>query len=302
MQILVTGGSGYIGSSVIKRLGGRFSFVNYDIRKNSKDNILDLLRLKKAVKGVDGILHLAAISRPKWGFSDPYHCLTTNIMGMVNVLEALRRVNPRAWIIFGSSREVFAGINYFPADETSLRIPLNAYGVSKTTGEDLVRQYARNYGLRGLTLRFCGVYTGKNDILDRVIPRFISLALRQEPLMVEGRGKRYDYVYIDDVIDAIERAIRYMARQKTGFYDDITLSANSPISLGNLARLIIRLTKSKSKIGHTKERSYDDSGFWGNPAKAKRILGWRPRTTLQDGLLCSIEELKPAIHKARYRK
>lgn len=297
MKILVTGGSGFIGSNVIKRLGGRFSFSNFDIRNNVKDDVRDVARLKKAVQGVDGVLHLAAISRPKWGYENPHVCLDTNIMGTVNVLEALRVVNLKAWVIFGSSREVFGGVTTFPIVEKNERMPLNAYGVSKVAGEDLLKQYAANYGLRCLTVRFCGVYTGIGDIMDRVIPRFIRQALRNEAITIEGNGKQKigDYVYIDNVVDGLDRAIRFVCSKQKSFYDDINFVADDPISLYDLARLVARLSGSKSRITKISDRSYDTKGFWGSYAKARRVLGWKPRISLEQGLTRSIKELRPYL-------
>ncbi|GEM_PF-3376436 len=304
-KILLTGGSGYIGSNLTQVLGDRFSFINFDIRNKKADDVRNLNRLEEAVEGVDGVMHLAAISRPKWGFEDPHTCVTTNVLGTLNVLEALRRYNPQGWIILGSSREVFAGLNKFPVTEEDPKRPLNAYGVSKLTGEDLLKQYAENYDLRSLVIRFCGVYTGKKDILDRVIPRFIGLALRDESLTIEGNGKKkvYDYVYITDVLAALEKAIHFIEKKPKGFFDDINLVADSPISTLNLARFIVTLTESKSKITLLPERTYDTGGgFTGSYRKARKLLSWSPTVDLESGLTRSIEELKPIFLKGSYTR
>ncbi len=297
MKILLTGGSGYIGTCLRRKLDHVHSFRVYDIKNNPKDDVRDLARLEKAVKGVSGVIHLAAVSRPKDAFTDPHTCLETNIGGTVNVLEAIRRKNPKAWAIFASSREVYGGYDKFPVTEKSLRLPLNAYAVSKVTGEDLMRQYARNYGLRTLILRFCGVYTGADDILDRVIPRFIVLALNNKPITLEGNGKKkfFDFVYIDDVINGVNKAVSYLRSKPRGFCDDFTLSANNPISLYGLAKLIMKLTGSHSKIINVPERSYDVSGFWGPYAKAKKYLGWAPKVNLENGLVRGIENIRQRI-------
>ncbi|MDP3052501.1 MAG: GDP-mannose 4,6-dehydratase [bacterium] len=293
MKILLTGGSGYVGTCLRRKLGHIYSFINYDIKNNPKDDVRDLARLERAVRGVSGVIHLAAISRPKVAFIDPHTCLTTNIGGTANVLEAVRKKNPKAWVVFSSSREVYGGHTKFPVTEKSLRLPLNAYAVSKVAGEDLMQQYARNYGLRALILRFCGVYTGADDILDRVIPRFIILALKNKPITLEGNGKKkmFDFVYIDDVINGVNKTIGYVKNKPNGFCDDFTLSANNPISLYDLAKLIIKITESRSKIVNIPERSYDVSGFWGSYTKAKKHLGWEPKVNFENGLVKSIKEI-----------
>ncbi len=294
MKILITGGSGYIGTSLRKQLGRIYSFKNYDIKDDKRNDIRDFARLEKVVDGVAGVIHLAAISRPKDAFLDPYTCLTTNIDGTVNILEALRKKNPKAWTIFSSSREVYGGNKKFPVDEMSPRLPLNSYAVSKVSGEDLMRQYSQNYGLKTMILRFCGVYTGTNDILDRVVPRFIILALQNKPITLEGNGKKklFDFVYIDDVLSGIKKSIGFIQKKPKGFCDDFTLSANNPISLFSLAEKIIELTGSNSKIINVPERSYDVAGFWGKYAKAEKHLNWRPTVGLDDGLRRSIKEMR----------
>ncbi len=304
MKILITGGSGYIGSEVRKNLGHTFSFVNFDIRQNPKDDVRNLARLCKAVRKVDGVLHFAAISRPKWGYENPHLCLDTNIRGTYNLLEAVRRENPKAWVILGSSREVFAGLAKFPLTEKDPKFPLNAYGVSKATGEDLLKQYAENYNLRTLVIRFCGVYTGRKDILDRVIPRFIGQAIKGKKLVIEGDGKKkaYDYVYITDVVRAIEKAANFINKKPKGFFEDINLVADAPLTMFNLARLIIALAKSKSKISYLPERSYDTGrGFTGSYRKAQKLLSWSPRVGFKEGLTRSIEELKPIFARGGYK-
>jgi UDP-glucuronate decarboxylase len=149
--------------------------------------------------------------------------------------------------------------------------------------------------MRGVTLRFSGVYTGENDIYDRVIPKFIISALHNEPIIIEGGGdKKLDFVWVDDAVDGVERLIRYVAKSGKGFYDDITLSANRPVSLAQLADMIIRTAGSKSRIVYVKDRSYDAKHFWGSFAKARRLLAWEPKTDLADGLRRSVEILRRA--------
>lgn len=302
MKILVTGSSGYIGSSFIERHKGRFSFVPFDIRENPKDDVGNLLRLKNAVKGVDGVLHFAAVSRPKWGFANPHHCIATNALGTLNVLEAVRTVNLRAWVILGSSREVFGNLRKFPGTEKTPRAPLNAYAVSKVMGEDMLRQYAANYGLTCLTIRFCGVYTGVKDVRDRVIPRFILQATHGDPLEVEGGNQAFDFVYIDDTVEGILRAVQFVSKKHGSFYDDVTLARGKPITLNKLAAVVVRLTGSKSKIVHVSPRTYDQRGFWGSFAKAKKMFGWTPKVSLEVGLEKSIKELGQPGFKAGYKR
>ena len=296
MKILITGSSGFIGSALIGLLREKgIEIVTYDIKENPMDDVRNFSSLQAKFIGVDGIIHLAAVSRVKIAHENPLECINTNIGGTINVLESVRKLiseNGRPWVIFGSSREVYGEPVKLPVVETSVRKVINVYGVSKLSGEELCKVYAENYGLKIRVLRFSNVYTGVNDHLDRVIPKFILQAFKRENLVINGLGEElFDFTYITDTVQGIWGCIQEIERN-SHLFDDFNISSGIPISLFDLAELIIKKTESSSKVKYTTSRSYDVSRFYADPAKARKILGFDPKIALEKGINLAIKELK----------
>jgi len=296
MKILLTGSSGFIGSA-LKRLleENGIEVVPFDIKDSPSDDVRDFSALQSKILGINGIIHLAAVSRVKIAHENPLECVNTNIGGMINVLESARLIhsdNNYPWVIFGSSREVYGESAILPVNESSTRKAINVYGVSKLSGEELCKVYSENYGLKIRVLRFSNVYTGKNDHLDRVIPKFILQAFNEEDLIINGTGEEiFDFTYIDDTIQGIWSCIQEIEKS-THLFDDFNISTGVPISLKQLADTIIKKTRSKSTVEFTKPRSYDVNKFYASPSKAIKILGFLPKITFDEGIDLSIAELK----------
>jgi len=296
MKILLTGSSGFIGSA-LKRLleEKRIEVISFDIKDNPLEDVRVFSALQSKILGINGIIHLAAVSRVKIAHENPLECVNTNIGGIINVLESARLIctdNIYPWVIFGSSREVYGESPTLPVNESTTRKAINVYGVSKLSGEELCKVYSENYGLKIRVLRFSNVYTGKNDHLDRVIPKFILQAFNEEDLIINGTGEEiFDFTYIDDTIQGIWGCIQEIERD-THLFDDFNISTGVPISLKQLADTIIKKTRSKSIVEFTKPRSYDVNKFYASPSKAIKMLGFLPKITFDEGIDLSIAELK----------
>ena len=296
MKILITGSSGFIGSALKQLLEEKkVEIVTYDIRENPLDDVRDLSALQSKIRGVEGVVHLAAVSRVKLAHEHPLDCVNTNVGGIINVLESAREVNSEnghPWVIFGSSREVYGKPTNLPVVESSPRKAINVYGVSKLSGEELCKVYSDNYGLKTRVLRFSNVYTGINDHLDRVIPKFILRAFKNEDLVINGFGDEiFDFTYISDTIQGIWGCIQEVD-SNSHLFDDFNLSTGIPVSLKELATLIIKKTESRSKISYRASRSYDVNKFYASPEKAKNKLGFSPNVNLENGLNLAIKELR----------
>ncbi|MFW9783211.1 MAG: GDP-mannose 4,6-dehydratase, partial [Candidatus Heimdallarchaeota archaeon] len=140
--------------------------------------------------------------------------------------------------------------------------------------------------------RFSNVYTGIRDQLDRVIPKFIIQALNDEDLIINGSGnEQFDFTYIEDTVQGIYACIQEISKSDIPF-DVYNISSGIPISLKELARLIIEKTRSHSQIKFSKSRSYDVSKFYAKPTKAEEKLGFKTKVTLNEGLDLAIKELK----------
>jgi len=305
MRILITGSSGFIGSALkdfLEKQG--IEVVSYDLKDTPPNDTKDLANLKEKMKGADGVVHLAAVSRVILAFNDPLSCINNNVGGTINVLEAARlwRDSPpngeaaisgdRPWVVFGSSREVFGESRPLPVTEETLCHPMNVYGIAKIAGEDLCKIFSKDYGLKTRVLRFSNVYTGRNDQLDRVIPKFIFQAAKNENIVINGTGQEiFDFTYIEDTIQGIWGCIQEIEKSQK-FFNDFILATGRPTSLQELAEIIIKTLNSKSEIKYSKGRSYDVNKFYADPAKARQFLGFRPSTDLKEGLRIVIEEFK----------
>jgi len=295
MKILITGSAGFIGSALTEFLKKKdIKIVEYDIKDNPKDDVRDFLRLKKKISKVDGVIHLAAVTRARHAQENPKLCIETNIGGTANVLEVIRELaeKKRPWLIFTSSREVFGKPKILPATEEFPKNPINVYGVTKLAGEELCRIYSESYGLIIRVLRLANVYTGKNDQLDRVIPKFIIRAAKNEDLVINGKGKEIlDFIHITDVIQGTWSCVLDIEKRKK-LYDDFNLATGRPTSLKELAEIIIRETKSKSKIKYRPAFSFEVDRFFGDSQKAKKILKFKPCVEVREGIRLAIAEFK----------
>ena len=293
-SVLITGSEGLIGKALSTKLEEKkFKVIGYDL-KNGKD-ILDQRSLEEFVCDVNGIVHLAAVSRVVDGFKNPQKAVTTNVIGTTNLLELIRTKNPTCWMIFGSSREVY-GETHSIAKESDAQKPLNVYGASKSAGELLTLCYGENYNLKTFVVRFSNVYGALNDHSDRVIPRFLGQALSNSDITIYGGNQIFDFVHVSDAVDGLMNLIL-----KVNNNDKIEnrifhfLTGNSQ-SLVQLTSKIIELTNSKSNIKYLPRREYDVDTFEGDPSVTMSALGWRPKVSIEDGLKDYLKLLKFPVH------
>jgi len=295
VKILITGSSGFIGSALKSFLESReVEIVDCDLKSSPSDDIRNYRNLSSKMKGIDGIVHLAAISRVKHCQANPQLCMETNVEGTVNLLEALCNLpqGKRPWIIFASSREVFGKPDFLPAIEESPKKPINIYGTSKFIGEGLCWACSRNYDLKVRVLRFANVYTGRNDRLDRVVPNFIIRAIKDKDLVINGNGEEiFDFIYIEDVVLGIWCCIKEVEKSNEP-YNDFNLATGRPTSLRELAEIVMEETRSKGEITHLPSSPYEVDRFFGDPRKAKKILGFEARVSLYEGIKLATEEFK----------
>lgn len=296
MKILLTGSSGFIGCSLKRFLEEKgIEVIPYDLDDSPPNDIKDFLNLKSKVKETDGVIHLAALSQPKLTYQDPLNCVNINIGGTINVLESTRlhqREDNHPWVIFISSREVFGEAKNLPITEKTPRQPVSIYGVTKMAGEDLCRIFSKDYGLKTRILRFTSVYSGKDDQLQRIVPKFIIQAAKNEPLIINGTGEEiFDFTYIDDITEGIWQCTQEIEKSQK-FHDDFILSAGQPVFLKDLAKIIIEETESSSEIKYNTTRSYSTNRCYADCKKAKEILGFEPKITIREGIKQVIKEFE----------
>ena len=301
-RILVTGSEGLIGSALRASLEacGR-EVVGLDLRGagSEEGDVRDLLRVRDAIDGCRGVVHLAAVSRVVWGERDPERCWSTNAGGLRNVLEAADARTPRPWILFASSREVYGQPHRLPATEDTPLRPVNVYGRSKVEGERLVDE-ARGRGLRAATVRLSNVYGSTRDHADRVIPAFARATVSGNTIRMEGAQCTFDFTHIDDTVRGMVALVDGLDSGQAP--PPIHLLTGTPTTLRDLAALAIDVAGGTTPVVEAPPRSFDVSRFHGDPSRARELLGWEPRVVLRKGLERLIRDLRAEADASRHQE
>lgn len=281
--ILVTGSEGLIGKALVENLKSKnYEVIEFDIKNN--EDVLDKSLVEEKIKSVNGVVHLAAVSRVITAYNDPENSVRTNILGTTNILESIRKLNPNCWMIFASSREVYGETNGKIKENDQLN-PLNVYGSTKLAGESICTSYRKNYSTETYIVRFSNVYGGKNDHPDRVIPIFLHQALNNLDITVNGGEQMFDFVHLEDVVDGlsilIEKITQKQMQNEIFIFHFVT---GIGIKLMDLVEKIKDVTNSNSSIKFLPARNYDVEKFVGDPTRTEQVLGWKSKISLEDGL------------------
>lgn len=311
-KVVVTGGSGFIGSHVVDALveaGHQVTVVDHRVPPHRPDvlfedvDLLDLSSIVAATRGAEHIFHLGAISNVNYAYKYPVYSTALNVMGTTNVLEA-GRINGARRVHLASTVWVYNGSpNGVPADE-SVPFYLNGaghlYTSTKMAGEMLCQNYGSLYDLPFTVLRY-GIPYGPRMREELLIPIFIKKALMGGPLTVAGKGDQYrKFVYVRDLADAHVLAMNDEAANQT-----YNLEGERSVSVLEVAEGIRRLIDERVQIEFMPARAGDFGGREVSGEKAARELGWRPRVDFEDGLertvqwFCEKWEQAPEILAAR---
>ena len=310
-KIFITGGAGFIATNLIKRLIAKNKIYAFDnFSRNAlegsrlenhpnlniiKGDILDYEFLKKHIpQETDLVLHMAAIAGIDTVIKDPVKTIEVNVIGTYNILKALRELKLIGKInrfIYFSTSEVF-GIQAFRLDEkspTQLQPVGEArwtYAVSKLTGEHLTHSYFKQYGLRTVVIRPFNIY-GPGQVGEGAIHHFVVRAIKNEPLIIHGDGDQIrSWCYIDDMVDAI-----LLCMEKEEAIGEVFNIGNpkGTITILGLAEKIIQLCQSSSQIIHVPKTYVDVELRIPSIEKAKNILCFEPKVSLNEGLKRTIE-------------
>lgn len=306
-KYLVTGGAGFIGSAIVRRLAadGHKVAVIDNLSTGSRDNlrevagaitlvagdILDRKALAKAMAGVDFVLHQAAIASVPASIANPQDTTRVNIDGTVAVLWEAKRAGVKR-VVFASSCNVY-GNHPAPLHQEDMPLDLfSAYGVSKYAGELYCQMFARAYGLPTVSLRYFNVYGPRQNPKAQyalVIPKFITAMLGGEKPVIFGDGSQVrDYVFIDDVVQANLLACK--SAKADGKIINIGSGVGSSVN-ELVAKINTALGTSITAI-HTKPRAGDPQSLCADTSRAKRLLGFAPKTTLDKGIRRTAEWYK----------
>ena len=232
----------------------------------------------------DLVFHLAANSRVMESVEEPEKGLE-NITMTFNILNFLRK-NEINKIAFASSREVYGEGRIEPCKETDVVLDniKNPYAASKVACEALIQAFKYCYGVEYVIFRLSNVY-GMYDETDRVIPLFIKLLKQNKPLKIYGEDKSLDFIYIDDVVDGMIRAIKKFDKVKNNTFN---LCSGNVTKIIEVAQMLKKITDSKSEIQIYPERTGEVSYFRGDFSKAQNSFGFAPKTDLEKGLRLAV--------------
>lgn len=294
-RILVTGAAGLIGRAVspLLRAAGAI-VVPFDLRSEPPRGVTDAAAVRGALSGVDGIIHLAAISRVVAGERDPELCRRTNVEATRRLLGLALECERAPWFIQASSREVYGQQERMPVPEDAPLSPRNVYAHSKVAGERLAEQ-ARGRGMTTAIVRFSNVYGDTLDHADRVVPAFARAAARGSAVRVDGSACTFDFTHVSDVADGLMRVVRLLCDGARAL-PPIHFVAGRQTSLGELAALA--MAHGAPARQEAPARSFDVHRFGGDPARAEALLGWRATTTLEQGFAGLVADFRAAAPAA----
>lgn len=295
MNVLVTGGAGFIGSHVVDKLCDRgVNVLIFDLagvqRKVHRDDvtfvpgsILDIESLRVAMSGIDAVMHLAAVADVKDVYEDPVYSESINVRGSINVLEAARRSGVKR-VIYGSTTWVYSEA---PTEEVDVDTPLGApshlYTATKLTAEYYCQCYSKLYDLDTTILRY-GIPYGPRARDGAVIPIFVKKTIAGEPLTIAGDGSQFrKFVYVEDLAEGNVAALKPIAANKI-----YNLDGQEKITILQIAETVHKILDT-GEIVHTEARPGDFSGKEVNSQLAKDELGWEPTTSFEDGVNRYIE-------------
>jgi nucleoside-diphosphate-sugar epimerase len=287
-QVLITGSEGLIGQAVAHILSqSGFDVIPFDLKipetSPGHGDVCDPQRLRRALRGANGVIHLAAVSRVIWGEVDPALCRRTNAEATADLVAACLERRRPPWLISASSREVYGAPPTLPATERTPLRPINVYGQTKVAAERAVLDAADHEELRAAVLRFSNVYGRTSDHADRVVPAFCRAASRGEPLRVDGAANIFDFTHVDDVARTIGRVARLLDTGVKGL-PPMHLTSGRGCTLWELAELAVRTAGTGAPIRLAPPRRFDVDRFVGDPSLARRLIGWKPTVSLEEGI------------------
>lgn len=212
-------------------------------------------------------------------------------MGTLNVLEACRKTLSKPVIVYASSREVYGEPIYLPVKEGHPKNPRSIYGASKIAAEQLCAAYERAFGTKIIVVRFSNVYGSERDQLDRVTPKFMIKAIRNEDITLYGGDQVLDFCFIDDLVSGLLKIYDKMSSGNDILGQDFHFVTGKGTSVAELAEMIKKICHSTSKTIKADPKPFDVQKFIGDPEKCRKLLSFRLKTSLEDGLQILEERL-----------
>ena len=295
--ILITGHLGLVGrhlKPLLERQGYRVK--GFDLADGSGD-ICQPEQLKKALAGVSGVVHLAAVSRVVWGEQNPQLCWLTNALASEQLLKAAcEQAERKFWVLVASSREVYGQADVLPVRDALPVKPVNVYGRAKAYMEQKALD-ARAFGLNTAVIRLANVYGCTRDHKDRVLPAFCLNAVNNADLRVDGSDHLFDFTHVSDTVRGLSLVVEQLEQNERNL-PPTHLLPGMGTTLGEAAAMAIKLAGSHSRMLEAPPRNYDVSRFIGDPTQAKELLGWQASITPEQGIRLLVKAFEKQLQEA----
>jgi UDP-glucose 4-epimerase len=318
--VLITGGLGFIGSNLARRLadwgarvtvvdslipeyGGRlFNLAGYEdrVRVNIAD-VRDEYSMDYLVQGRDYLFNLAGQTSHLDSMRDPYTDLEINCRAQLSILEACRKQNPRVKIVYASTRQIYGKPDYLPVDERHLLHPTDVNGINKMAGEWYHILYNNVHNIRAVSLRLTNTYGPRMRVKDArqtFLGIWVKRLIDSEPIEIWGDGKQIrDFNFVDDVVEAL--LISATSDDANGHI--FNLGSDETINHRDLAELCVQINGGGSYkiIPYPADRKPIDIGdYYADYRKIRGKLGWQPKINLHEGLKRTLEFYRE--HKEKY--
>ena len=306
--VLVTGAGGFIGSHLVERLvrdGHRVrAFVHYNARNDwgnlelvdpalRRDvevvtgDIADPFAVRHASRGVRTVFHLSSLIAIPYSYVAPQSYVQTNVIGALNVLQAARDEGVER-VVHTSTSECYGTALYVPIDEKHPLQGQSPYSASKIGADMLAQSYWRSFGLKVATIRPFNTF-GPRQSARAVIPTIIAQALKGGPIKLGSLAPTRDMNYVDNTVDGFVA----VAGHEAAVGQVINIGSGREVSIGELARMIVGLTGSRSEVEEDAQRvrpaASEVERLLCDDRRARELLGWAPKVSLEEGLRRTIE-------------
>jgi len=298
-QFLVTGGAGFIGSHLVRRLladGGRVRVIDNlatGKRERLRDvegaiefiegDLADPSTCENALSGIDCVLHQAAVPSVQRSVKNPIETNKANVTSTLNLLESCRKHKVRRFV-YASSSSAYGDTPVLPKREDMPPNPLSPYALQKFVGERYCQLYFRLYGLQTVSLRYFNVFGPSQDPYSEysaVIPKFATRLQRGESIVVYGDGEQSrDFTYVDNVVEANILALR--APRAAGSV--INVGCGERITLNRLIKILEEILEVQAAVDYQPARPGDVRDSLADINLAQDLLGYQPKVSVADGL------------------
>ncbi|MEW6404676.1 MAG: GDP-mannose 4,6-dehydratase [Chloroflexota bacterium] len=317
-QVLVTGAGGFIASHLVERLVSAGARVRAFTRYNSRNEVgmmrlipsdvfaqLEIVRgdlrdveaVRGAVRGVDTVFHLGALIAIPYSYLHPREVIETNVMGTVNVLMAARDFSVRR-VVHTSTSEVYGTARYTPIDEAHPLQGQSPYSASKIGADKIAESFYRSFELPVVTLRPFNTY-GPRQSTRAVIPTIITQTLTRDEVKLGSLDPSRDFTFVADTANGF----LCVAEAEDVLGQEINLGNDNTIRIGDLVDKIFGIIGKHPKVVTDAKRVRPDKSevmkLWASNQKARELIGWEPRTSLDEGLHLTIEWI--SAHLDLYR-